>query len=218
MDDDPFEFNSERLAELFPSTVEVCFSPAIPADARLLPAEAAQVGGMVEKRVREFTHGRHCAHLALKQLRGQTEAILKSEDRSPVWPAGIVGSISHSGEAAAAAVAHASTLRGIGLDIESDEGLSPDIIAMVCRPEEHTKDGERAKLLFCAKEAIYKCIHPLVGVYIDFQEMRVCLQPDEKTFTATPHKKNIDPNITRSLQGKYLRQGGLLIAAAWLPA
>jgi 4'-phosphopantetheinyl transferase EntD len=212
-----YKLTDERLSALFPTGVEVCFSATPSSAARLLPAEEAFTTDMVGKRHREFVHGRHCARRALEKLGAPPAAILKAEDRSPVWPAGIVGSISHSGEMAAAAVAYASELGGLGLDIESDEGLQPDVIAMVCRPEEQTDDGELAKLLFCAKEAIYKCIYPLVGTYVDFQEMSVTIHPHEGRFAAESHSKNIDPNLTRSLQGKYQRVSGLLVTGVWLP-
>lgn len=217
MGDTTYKLTDERLLELFPTGVAVCFSATPSSDARLLPAEEAFTTDMVGKRRREFIHGRHCARRALEKLGAPPGAILKAEDRSPIWPAGIVGSISHSGEAAAAAVAYASELGGIGLDIESDEGLQPDVIAMVCRPEEQTNDGELAKLLFCAKEAIYKCIYPLVGAYVDFQEMSVAIHPHEGRFTAVSHSENVDPNLTRSLQGSYQRNSGLLVTGAWLP-
>ncbi len=88
---------------------------------------------------------------------------------------------------------------------------------MVCRPEEQTDDGELAKLLFCAKEAIYKCIYPRVGTYVDFQEMSVTIHPQEARFTAVSYSENIDPNLTRSLQGRYQRNSGLLVTGTWLP-
>ena len=63
----------------------------------LLPEERGAVAKAVPKRVAQFTAGRVCARRALAQL-GNTEPvpILMGEDRAPQWPAGYVGSISHT--------------------------------------------------------------------------------------------------------------------------
>ena len=99
---------STLLASLFPPEVAVYFSPALPANAILLAAESDCIGDMVEKRRLEFTHGRYCAHQAMQLLGMSVVAIPKGTDRAPVWPDGIIGSISHSGDTAAAVITQSS--------------------------------------------------------------------------------------------------------------
>jgi 4'-phosphopantetheinyl transferase EntD len=206
------------LAKLYPPGVAVCFLPTLPANAKLLPAERDCTGGMVEKRRIEFTHGRHCARQAMQILGVPAVAIPKGADRAPVWPEGIRGSISHSGGAAAAVIARASELAGIGLDLESSEPLGPEIAEMVCRPDEQaTGDGDRAKLLFSIKEAIYKCIFPSVGCYVDFQEMEVLLNRNDANFRARSHSPNFDAHLIDGLQGRYYKGHEILFSSAWIP-
>ncbi|MGI9291058.1 MAG: 4'-phosphopantetheinyl transferase family protein [Gammaproteobacteria bacterium] len=201
---------------LFPNNVATCFSPVMPADAELLPAEQTDTEGMIEKRLQEFTHGRYSARQALRQLGTEAFAIPKAVDRSPVWPAGIVGTITHSGPLAAAAVARASDYAGLGLDLETNEPLTRDIRRMVCRNDEDPKDLAAAKLYFVCKEAIYKCIYPQVGVYVDFLEMELKLNHGDCSFTAVAHSENFDTRLVRPLQGQFRLAQGLIIAAAWI--
>jgi 4'-phosphopantetheinyl transferase EntD len=173
---------------------------------------------MVETRRMEFTHGRHCARRAMQILGLPAAAIPKGVDRAPVWPGGIRGSISHSGGAAAAVITRASELAGIGLDIESSEPLSPEIAEMVCRSDEQAaNDGDRAKLLFSIKEAIYKCIFPRVGCYVDFQEMEVLLNQSDARFSARSHSPNFDAHLIDGLEGRYHKDPEILFSSAWIP-
>jgi 4'-phosphopantetheinyl transferase EntD len=205
------------LASLFPPEVAAYFSPSLPADATLLAAESDCIGDMVEKRRIEFTHGRHCTHRAMQLLGMPVVAIPKGADRAPVWPNGIIGSISHSGDAAAAVITQSSELAAIGLDLESAEALSAEIAAMVCRPDEQISDaGDRAKLLFCIKEAVYKCIYPRIGCYVDFQEMEVLLNEGKATFGVRSHSQNFDAHLIKGLQGRYHKNQEIIITSAWI--
>lgn len=207
---------TRRIAELFPAGVMVNACAGLPGGARLLPAEEQDTGDMVPRRLREFMLGRHCARVALRQTGHAPAAIPRNADRSPAWPPGIVGSISHSGDIAAAAVTHAADFAGLGLDIESPEPLTTDLAAMICRDDEDSS-GDNAKLLFGIKEAIYKCIYPTVGRYVDFQEMEVRLDAARRSFTAVPHSANVDPAAISTLQGRYAMDKDYLLCAAWLP-
>jgi 4'-phosphopantetheinyl transferase EntD len=203
------------ITALFPADVAVCYSSALPTDARLEPEEAAATPGMVPARHTEFLLGRHCAREAMRQLGHEPLAVPKHADRSPVWPPGLVGTISHFGRHAAAAVAWSDEYRGVGLDLESSESLTAEIAEMVCRPDESAGPAN-GKLLFSIKEAIYKCIYPEVGHYVDFQDMEVRLGADG-CYTAVPHHENLDSELIARLEGRYYRSETMVIASAWLP-
>jgi 4'-phosphopantetheinyl transferase EntD len=207
---------TSRIAELFPARVAVSACATLPANARLLPAEEPDTAAMVPHRLREYTLGRHCARTALRNIGHAAVAVPRNADRSPAWPAGIIGSISHSGDIAAAVVGHATDFAGLGLDIESPEPLSTDLAAMICRDDEG-RSGDNAKLLFGIKEAIYKCIYPTVGIYVDFKEMAVELNLAGSSFTAQPHSPNFEPATIAGLQGRFVKDEDYLICAAWLP-
>jgi len=103
--------------------------------------------------------------------------------REPLWPAGTVGSISHSGTMAVAAVAPISLLATIGIDIEPAEALDPDLLGHICRPTELARlsnkpdAGLRAKLIFSAKESVYKCLWPATRQFLEFSDVEIL--PDD---------------------------------------
>ena len=205
------------IASLYPAVASVHFSRKIPPEAKLLPAELEITSGMVEKRRTEFRHGRYCARTAMQQLGVAPAAIAKGPDREPVWPSGIIGSITHTGSAAAAVVAKSTDLAALGLDMELTEPLTADLISMICLPEENPdKDGTRGKLLFSIKESIYKCLFPLINEYVDFLEMEVVLEEATMTFSARPRAARLDSKLIKSLQGRYIYQSGFVISAAWI--
>jgi 4'-phosphopantetheinyl transferase EntD len=206
------------LANLFPDCVAVCFSSELPADAKLEPAEQSYTERMAAKRLLEFTHGRYCAHEAMRRLGIPVSAISKGEDRAPVWPSRIVGSISHSDQVAVAALAHSHELDTLGLDIEGQEALKPEIISMICRADEQAalNDGHLAKLLFSIKEAVYKCIYPRVGCYVDFKEIEILLDKAGESYRVRSHSNKFDAGLTDRLEGRFLIKDKLIFSSAWI--
>ncbi len=187
-----------------------------PAAAALLPEELEGTKQMVPGRLQEFMLGRYCARQAMLKLNEAAQPIPRGADRAPQWPAGLVGSITHTGAYAAAAVAREDSLAGIGIDIETTGPLEAGSAALICRPDENPTDLEQAKLLFGIKESIYKAIYPTVGKFVDFQEMEVCLNESAGSFTAIPHIRDFDAARLAGLQGKYLLTDELLLCSAWL--
>ncbi len=205
-----------QLRSLLPADIAVSYSAACPPDAVLFEAELACTAGMVATRRHEFTHGRHCARLALAALGLPPAAIPKAADRAPVWPAGVIGSITHSAALAAAAAGHARRYAGIGIDIETAAPLDDATREMILLPAEFaTANGQQAKLLFSIKEAIYKCIYPVVGGYVDFREMGVALEP-AGSFRALPECNRFAADAIADLRGRYCVTPDWVLAAAWL--
>ncbi len=205
------------LRNLLPDDIAVCFSASCPTGATLYEAELPCTRGMVPKRLQEFTHGRYCARTAMAELGVTPVAIPKAADRSPIWPEGVTGAITHTGAIAAAALGPSARYAGIGLDIEAPEPLDDATREMILRPEEQPADGRHAKLLFSIKEAIYKCIYPAVGMYVDFREMGVQLEPAEGSFRALPACDRFAPETIAGLLGRYRVTDDWVAAAAWLP-
>ncbi len=150
----------------------------------LHPEEAALVAGAGEVRRRDFALGRFCAHAALMQL-GQGEAVIgKAATGAPSWPAGIMGSITHTKGYAAALAARAGRFRAIGLDAERIGGVSEALFARLFTARERAAlavlaAGHRqraATLLFSAKECLFKT--GLAGTQLSFQEIEVILDED----------------------------------------
>lgn len=176
--------------------------------ASLHPEEQAIVEGAVPTRVAQFTAGRHCAHRALARL-GVPNGLplLRTEDRAPIWPKGFVGSITHTDSWCAAAVARSSDVLAIGIDVESATPLSRSVFDRVCTEAEKERSRHApiprlwGKVVFSAKEAIYKCQHPLSGKFLGFHA--VDLELDEQSFVATFREDAGSFRVGDTLRGHY---------------
>ncbi|HEY6424472.1 MAG TPA: 4'-phosphopantetheinyl transferase superfamily protein [Pseudonocardiaceae bacterium] len=169
-----------------------------PPEAVLFPEEQAVISRAVEKRRREFRTVRHCARRALHELGLPPAAVLPGEHREPVWPPGVVGSMTHCTGYRAAAVARSRDLLTVGIDAEPHEPLPPDVAAVIALDEELARVAELTaakdavcwdRVLFCAKETVYKAWFPLTHRWLGFQEASVTIHPStidyaEGTFAA----------------------------------
>ena len=142
----------------------------------------------VDKRRREFAAGRHCAHQGLAKLTGEPAPVTMHDSRAPHWPAGVVGSITHSADYAAAAVADARQIIGIGIDVEQRRPMEAAICQRIAQGEElawidQGNDPQlHALLLFSAKESLHKFLQPLTGQHLGFQDACLTALPDMQGF------------------------------------
>ena len=164
-----------------------------PADRDLLLTEELSLGNVVPARRREFRAGRIYARQALQGLGASNSVIPVGHNRAPVWPTGVVGSISHTRSQCAVAIGWSADFLGIGIDIEEDAPLSCDLAELVSHaPElEHRKVIESRlgydlpKLLFVIKEAFYKMYFPLNGRFLTFHDVRVELDVEKRAAKVT---------------------------------
>jgi 4'-phosphopantetheinyl transferase EntD len=166
---------SEALA-LFPPGVAGAELVRLEDAGALFEEEQASIAGAGAPRVLEFTAGRHCAREALRALGENPVAVPRREDRQPLWPPGIVGSISHASGYCGAVVARASTCPGLGFDVEEWGRMRPALWRRIATPGEiewlraEADKAERwATLLFSAKEAFYKAQYPRSATFLGFQ-------------------------------------------------
>jgi 4'-phosphopantetheinyl transferase EntD len=150
--------------------------------ALLMPAEAACLAsGAVEKRRREFAAGRLCARRAMAELGIQDFALRVAQDRQPLWPDSLVGSITHTPGLCVAVAAAKTRLAAVGLDSEVVGGVAPDIWPTIGVPSElawleSLPVAQRAAavtLIFSVKEAFYKCQYPVTAEWLNFEDLRV---------------------------------------------
>ena len=105
-------------------------------------------------------------------------AVPKSPSGAPLWPAGVTGSFAHDEHVAVAAVAPCGDVTAVGIDVEPAELLPPELLDMVATPQERRRLGDdpyRGRLLFAAKEAVYKSVYPLDRIFLDFHDVEVDL-------------------------------------------
>ena len=147
----------------------------------LFPEEACSVARAVDKRVHEFAAGRICARRLLRMFGVNDFALRVGEDRQPLWPDGLAGSITHTTGFCAAVVAQRSDMSALGIDSELAGSVKSELWNSICTPSEvgwlqSLPDGQQAcaaTLLFSAKEAFYKCQYPLTGQWLGFHDVRV---------------------------------------------
>ena len=143
----------------------------------------ASIQRSVAKRQAEFLAGRICARAALRQLDGQTCVPTIGEDRAPVWPAHISGSITHSTGRAAAIVANKNHWRGLGMDLENllDAERAERLAGEILTPAEllrmatlaHDDRALLVTLTFSVKESLFKALYPIVGQRFYFEHAEV---------------------------------------------
>jgi 4'-phosphopantetheinyl transferase EntD len=172
---------STTFAALFPEGVVAAELRGLGEPSRLKPEEARSVERAVPKRIHEFAAGRQCARRALAELGRVDVSIPVAHDRQPLWPPGVVGSITHTAGLCAAVVAESARLAALGVDTELARAVKPELWQTICVAEESAwvsalAPAERAAavaLLFSAKEAFYKCQYPLVGERLSFADLAV---------------------------------------------
>lgn len=182
---------TKLLAGVLPDFVRVVESFGEPSLVKMFPEEALLVGDAVNSRQREFGAVRTCAREALLQLGVLPTPILHEPGGAPIWPAGVVGSLAHCSGYRCAAVAWSHDVRTIGIDAEPNEPLPQNVLAFIARPEDmvvllglpHSSNVAWDRLLFSAKEAVYKAWYPLQRSRLDFHDVKVIIEEDG-TFVA----------------------------------
>jgi 4'-phosphopantetheinyl transferase EntD len=196
----------------------------------LLEAEKMCLGtAAVEKRIREFAAGRHCARKALALLGVPEGPILRGRDREPLWPAGIVGSITHCDGYCASAVAKNADLAALGIDAEKNEPLPSGVESLVATEEETIQFRQAGshgihwdKLVFSAKESFFKAWFPVTRKWLEFKDVEAFFDLDQRTFriqrgrlSAGSWADSQNLSLAR-LEGRYLIAGQLMLTSAWL--
>ncbi len=194
----------------------------------LLPEERRVAATLRAGRREEFATVRHCARLAGQRLGVAPFPLVPGATSAPGWPPGVVGSMTHCRGYRAAAVAHAASARAVGIDAEPHLALPAGMLARIARPEEQeqhralvARDGgvHWDRLLFCAKEAVYKVWSPLTGAWLGFLEATVSFSASSPAFRARIHRAPPEGAgaVPTVLDGTWLARRGLLVAAIVVP-
>jgi 4'-phosphopantetheinyl transferase EntD len=188
-----------------------------------LPAEEALgVADAVARRRLEFAIGRDCARRAMAALGHARTTLPRAQDRQPIWPDDLVGSITHTDGRAAAAVARRDQgFVAIGIDLEPAHALPSDLWASVCTPRDQAKlavirgmtPGLAARLVFCMKEASFKCQYPLSGAMLEFADLVIDIDVETGTFAATYQRAAPPFAIHDRLVGRFAISAGHIASA-----
>ena len=213
------------MEELLPLGVSVFECRADDESTFLFPEERPLVGRAVESRIREFTIARSCARQALGKLGFPPVPILRGPKGEPLWPAGIVGSITHCKGYRAAAVAMQSNISAIGIDAEIDDALPPEVLKSICVEEEIawlSQEHDRLRwdrIIFSAKESVYKAWFPFTRRWLGFEEVAITIEAAGNSFSAQP-LVNLPSELDQALRrfaGRFVVRDGLVLTAVVLP-
>jgi 4'-phosphopantetheinyl transferase EntD len=216
------------IGDILPPEVaaEEMFEDAL--DIRLFPAEEAAIAKAVSKRRREFTTARACARAALAKIGVPPAPIVPGLRGAPQWPEGVVGSITHCAGYRASAVARESDILTIGLDAEPHDILPAGVLEAV------SSDSERARLaalgaampgvcwdrmLFSAKESVYKAWFPLARRWLGFEEAAIDFDPVNRTFAARLLVEGpvVNGAVLTGFDGRWLVHDGLIVTTIVVP-
>ncbi|MFJ3705354.1 MULTISPECIES: 4'-phosphopantetheinyl transferase [Streptomyces] len=194
----------------------------------LFPEEARQVAASVDRRRHEFAAVRACARRAMADLGLPPAPVLSGHRGLPLWPEGTVGSMTHCEGYRAAVLARASEVRSVGIDAEPNAPLPPDVWEVISLPSERarmpvdadTRTVHWDRLLFSAKESVFKTWFPLTRIELDFSEADISFRtspdsPTEGTFTA--ELSRIAPGVPSTYAGRWLVDEGFAVTAIALP-
>ena len=174
----------------------------------LFAIESAVVAQAVNKRRREFKAGRVLAREAMAELGLPAQPIPASDHGAPIWPRGVVGSISHTDRWCVAVVARSTKVQALGVDVEDNRPLDRSLLRMICTEAERRRLSCKpdavalmeAKRIFSVKEAVFKALSPFLNLrFIGVEAITISF--DRMSWTATPE----DPSLARRLNGQPLR-------------
>lgn len=174
---------------------------------RLWPEEAVDLGPAVPHVLSESGAARVAARDLMTRLGYPQTALRRNARRSVDWPSGLVGSLTHTKTMAAAVLAPLQVLSGIGIDLELPYELEPELAAMILTDTEARaidKAPISAHLFFSIKEAVYKAVHPVDGVFLDFKDVEL----------------DISTGTARTFYGRTARWSAasspMLMSVAWI--
>ena len=216
------------IERLLPASVAVAEAFDDSAELDLFPDEEAIVARAVEKRRLAFGTARLCARRALAEIGVPRTPILTGGKGEPLWPEGVVGSITHCNGYRASVVAWARDVTSVGIDAEEDGRASDTVLRAIALPEERewmraaAPDGEAkwGTLLFSAKEAVYKTWFPLARRWLGYEDAHISIDPDAGTFEArllVPGPEVNGKPLT-GFSGRWMVENGLVATAIALPA
>ncbi|TGV55538.1 4'-phosphopantetheinyl transferase superfamily protein [bacterium M00.F.Ca.ET.141.01.1.1] len=162
-------------------------------ETHLLSAEAGSIPARQPAMRRASGAARWIAHRLLADAGFDGFALLRTPSGAPAWPQGITGSLAHDDDMAVAAVAPVAGIGSLGIDVEPALPLPDEISALVAMPADRTGTADRqlaGRVLFAAKEAVYKAAYPLDREVLGYEDIVVDLETGHAT-TRTGRKARL---------------------------
>lgn len=199
-----------------------------PEEEPLFPEEEHAVRSAVAKRQREFRAGRACARAALRKLGLPPEPLPVGPNRAPVWPEGVVGSITHTRGFCAAVAAWRQQIAGLGVDAEQRGAVQPSLLRHIATEVERAwmartsppAHADWPTLIFSAKESLYKTLaagggHPRIP---GFHDAVVVAPPARSTFRIELCGSAWPSWVPRTVEGRFVFSEAHVVTGIWIHA
>lgn len=222
---------SERLLPeldgFVPEGVQVGLARIHDCVSELFASETPAIAKAIDSRRHEYATGRVLARGLLADLGHEAAPLVyEKKTRLPVWPAGAIGSISHSDDLCIVGVAQTARYRGLGLDVEPDEPVRGGVERIVLQQGDDSTEwswaeeggdaaefSRRTRIVFSVKEAVYKAFYPLTRDFWNFHDVSVEIDLDAGRFRA-----EVPPTaFGQRAEGRVLRRSGWILSSVTLP-
>ena len=218
---------SEFIPVVLPELADLVYAELYDDPPGLAPLQEEEelIARSVAKRRDEFVTVRHCARVAMEKLGVAPAPILKGDKGEPLWPDGVVGSLTHCKGYRGAVLGRNPSIRSVGIDAEPHDVLPDRVLeAISLPPERHAiaalPDGLHwDRILFCAKEATYKAWFPLTQRWLGFEDAHISFEVDASGLSGSfVSRILIDPTARfgpplTELAGRWSVAGGLALTA-----
>ncbi|WP_063759069.1 4'-phosphopantetheinyl transferase [Streptomyces globisporus] len=211
------------LASLLPPEVAAVEVRTDPLGIALFPEEEECVRDAVPKRRAEFTAVRWCARVAMTRLGLPPAPVVPGRRGAPGWDPSLAGSMTHCAGYRAAALAHRADVASLGIDAEPDEPLPEGILQVIAlEPERRQVAGLLRshpgpawdRLLFSAKESVFKTWYPLTGRELGFEEALITLDAERRSFhVRLLADEGPAGDAPRVFSGRWAAERGVLVTA-----
>jgi 4'-phosphopantetheinyl transferase EntD len=200
------------ISTILPKEVESAETFEYVRDLQLFPEELKSVECAMEKRRLEFATGRWCARRVFQKLGYPELAVPAGSHREPLWPTGMNGSITHCDGYCGAAISCSKHILSLGIDAELHTPLPAETLDLVVGLAERKALSSRGgkyihwdKLIFSAKESIFKAWFPLNKTWLGFEDVRVEFSNQSNTFAAhiASERRNVGQVPLPVLYGQY---------------
>lgn len=216
---DPADHHDSMLKSLLSVEVRVA-TTCHPSSLRTpYPEEAEQLKYASEQRMTEFATGRLCARRALHKIGVGPHAILIGANREPIWPDQVTGSITHCPGFYAAAVCMRSAVASLGIDAEPHQKLPVGTIEHVLfgRERRWVEGAPKGvfwdRLIFSAKESLYKAWFQLTAEWLGFENASILIDNKTRTFSVEillPSSYRIGV-VSGKFKGRFQVSNGLIL-------
>ncbi|MGE5176067.1 MAG: 4'-phosphopantetheinyl transferase family protein [Hyphomicrobiales bacterium] len=213
---------AEAISRLVPPGVAVSVHSTASGDPAAAGCRPDSVLAATARRRALHEAGRRSAATVVAHLGSDASPGVAAADGAPTWPVGVVGSISHSGDIAAAVAGRSTDVRGLGIDLEarlrlpsSRAPLFSDERELAWLSAQPVSARPRLVLiLFCAKESVQKCLRATCGRVPAADATHISLDPRARRFEAV-YVGPAPPTAGFVLQGRFTQRSGYTVAVAW---